>query len=526
MAEKVSNKTPKNVAAERGVLAGLVKFGNDIYSDIQDICSESVFTDTDNQIIYKCCKLALEKSDNKEIDMASIFAAGTALGLEANVNSKEQRDYIRSLYSLQIEKESVRKHATMLKKLEIARKGQDVSRDIYYKLSEVNGTESINSILSVLEEPLINFTTKLDDDDSEKTTLIWEGAEELLAHLAENPGGIMGIPSPWARYNEAIGGGRRRGGVYLIGARPKAGKSTMAINDAIHVATKLNIPVLYLDTEMTLENQQPRVLANIAQVQMRQIESGEFAQNDYLKIKIMERLNEVKGSPLYYRKVAGKEFTEILSIVRRWVTQEVGMEDGRRRDCIIIYDYFKLMTSESLEDMEEFQALGFQISALSDFCKQYDVTCQSYVQLNRDGITKETSDIISQSDRLLWLCSSFAILKSKTKDEILLDGPANGNTKLIPTVEQRFGPGLQEGDWINLHIERDKCIITEGKTNFELKATRDDNMSGFNFIEGDDEQSSGEAADDYDDEEFDRFDYGDDKYRKDGPLRTPKRDNR
>lgn len=505
MSEK--NNVPKNIAAERATLAGICKYGQAVWSDIIDIMDPKCFTDTDNQIIFSCIKKAIEGSDN--LDIPSILSAGNALGLTQNLESKEQKDFIRSLFNFPIEKDNVRKEAVKLKKLEIARRGQTLTRDIYYELAKINGTESVSDILGLLEKPLLTFGSDIDSDENDKTELLMDGMEEFIQYLEENEGCLTGIPSPFPKYNEYIGGGRRRGGVYLVGARPKVGKSTMALNDACHIASKLKLPVLYLDTEMTKDGQRPRLLSNLANLKIKDIEGGKFKDNNFMKTRLNETVQTHKNIPLYYRKISGKEFEEILSIMRRWITQDVGLdENGRTKDCLVIYDYFKLMSSSSLEDMQEFQALGFQISALSDFCGKYDIPCQAYVQLNRDGISKETSDIISQSDRLLWLCSSFAILKRKTNEEILTDGVENGNTKLIPTAEQRFGPGMEEGDYINMHVDREKCIMIEGKTKSELKI---DNSSGFNTVdeEGDDE---------HDDSGFDKIDYGDDQYRKDSGL--------
>lgn len=835
---------PKNIAAERAVLAGICKYGQNVWSDIVDITDAKCFTDTDNQIIFSCIKKAIEGSDN--LDIPSIMSAGNALGLTQNLDTKEQREFIRSLFNYPIEKDNVRKESVKLKKLEIARKGQTLTRDIYYELAKITGTESVSDILGILEKPLLTFGSDMDNDDNDKTELLMDGMEDFVKYLEENEGCLTGIPSPFAKYNEYIGGGRRRGGVYLVGARPKClsvkhnvltpdgwknildirvgdkichpdggfstvvntfrpevkncykmtfsdrdsvissddhlwlvsskygkkntikstielskdliyksngkfkqnkwyietpniefnkktlpihpyvlgcligdgslfdtckihsmdeeliervekiypgkvkldyykgfgkcktyrvnsllskikelglhkhncynkyipdiykftckedriellrglmdtdgtckynsknssrcqyttvseklaldvkdlvqslgglcnnhieettclgktfysykleirfnglnpfhltrkkervlprtfnvvrnisnieyignevcvcittdredglfitdnyvvthncGKSTMALNDGLHIASKLNLPVLYLDTEMTKDGQRPRLLSNLANLKIKDIEGGKFKDNSFMKTRLNETIQTHKNIPLYYRKISGKEFEEILSILRRWITQDVGIdENGRTKDCLIIYDYFKLMSSSSLEDMQEFQALGFQISALSDFCGKYDVPCQAYVQLNRDGISKETSDIISQSDRLLWLCSSFAILKRKTSEEILIDGVENGNTKLIPTAEQRFGPGMEEGDYINMHVDREKCIMIEGKTKSELKVS---NSSGFNVVEDDG------PTDEYDDSEFDKVNYGDDQYRKDSGL--------
>jgi len=48
--------------------------------------------------------------------------------------------------------------------------------------------------------------------------------------------------------------------------------------------------------------------------------------------------------------------------------------------CLIIYDYLKLMTSESITgNIAEFQALGFQITKLHNFMVENDCACLSFV---------------------------------------------------------------------------------------------------------------------------------------------------
>ena len=81
----------------------------------------------------------------------------------------------------------------------------------------------------------------------------------------------------------------------------------------------------------------------------------------------------------------------------------------------IWYEYLKLMSSSGItNNIQEYQALGFQITNLHNLAVKYDFPCLSFVQLNRDGITKESTDAVSGSDRLIWLCTSFSIFKLKS----------------------------------------------------------------------------------------------------------------
>jgi hypothetical protein len=150
--------------------------------------------------------------------------------------------------------------------------------------------------------------------------------------------------------------------------------------------------------------------------------------------------------------------------------QEVKTDNnGRTNDCLIIYDYLKLMSSSSItNNIQEYQALGFQITALHNLCVKLDIPCLSFVQLNRDGITKESTDAVSGSDRLIWLCTSFSIFKIKSPEELAEDGPNAGNRKLVPIVT-RHGGGLNDGDYINMTMQGSHARLIELKTRNEFK---------------------------------------------------------
>lgn len=495
---------PVNVAAERATLAGLCQFGHDVFVDINELVGIDCFTSHMNQVFFKCITEVLSKSET--VDVPSIISTCTVLGFGDILQEKQNGDYIRSLFNFNISRANCMSNAKIIKKLDVVRKAQAVAKEMYVDLSSINGTESIDEIVSKIEQPIFDYTMGLSSGEDDKTELLSDGIDEYIEFLSNDRPEIAGIPSPWPIYNAAIGGGRRRGGVYLIAARPKVGKSSFAINDAIHVSS-LGIPVLYLDTEMNKKAQLPRILASLSTQSMKSIENGDFAVHDFHFGQVKRAGEVLKSMPLHYRRIAGKPFEEILSIIRRWIVKDVGKENGVTRDCLIIYDYFKLMDTGSLEKMQEYQALGFQIQQLADMCNTYDIACASYVQMNRDGITKDTTDVLSQSDRLLWLCSSLALLKRKTTEEIMTAGPENGNMKLIVTPEQRYGPGLDEGDWINFTFDKEKCQLKELTTKNSARKSSNNDFDAVDVVGG--------AEDGFTDEDFDgpATGFRDDQYR-------------
>ena len=78
----------------------------------------------------------------------------------------------------------------------------------------------------------------------------------------------------------------------------------------------------------------------------------------------------------------------------------------------------------------------------------------------------------------VWLCSNFTIFKRKSDEEIAEDGMGNGNRKLVPIVS-RHGGGLDDGDYINMHMKGYCGKIQEGRTAFELRDNREESDEGF-----------------------------------------------
>jgi hypothetical protein len=106
--------------------------------------------------------------------------------------------------------------------------------------------------------------------------------------------------------------------------------------------------------------------------------------------------------------------------------------------------------------------------------------------LNRDGVTKESTDVVSGSDRLVWLCTSFSIFKVKSSEEQAED-LENGckkayNRKLVPLIA-RHGGCLEDGDYINIRMDGAIAKLTEGPTRNELNTRTIDD--GFETDESD-----------------------------------------
>jgi replicative DNA helicase len=473
-------------AAERAVLAGICSYGDSAYLDVADIVQETSFTVDSNVIIFKCLKHLCENNLSK-IDIASIYSAAQEVGVSHVLSKKEETQHLRAIIEFPVELENVRRFAAKIRKLEIARllrKQLELAQD---KILEVTGSEPVSSIIGLAEDSIFNFTSLLSDADGAPEK-IGSTIDEYVKQLEENKVDQIGIPTGFPIYDQAIGGGLRKGTVNVIAARPKTGKTLLSDNMGKNIAN-LGIPILNMDTEMTKEDHINRILAMMTEIEINNIETGKFAESPDKKNKLTSAVSDLKKMKIYHKSIAGKPFEDQLAIMRRWLVKEVGLnDDGTAKDCVIFYDYLKLMDSAGMsQDLKEYQVLGFMMTSLHNFAIRYKVPIVAFIQLNRDGITKESTDTASGSDRIIWLCSNFTIFKRKSDEEIAEDGPDNGNRKLVPLIS-RHGGGLDDNDYINCYMKGWCAKITEGRTRLEIVNNLNTKSEGFIVDDNNDDQ--------------------------------------
>lgn len=442
--------------AERAVLAGICRYGDNAYYDVADLLNDESFTIDSNKILFKCLSHIIdEENKTNKIDIPSIFSASNTLGLGHYFQQPNETEYLHAILNFPILLENVRKFAKITYRLLVGRTLHKQLKLTQDKLTQLTGEETVSNILSIAENTVFDFSA-LTQEDSESYIKLGDKVEEYLKEVCENPVAQIGLSSGYPRYDEAIGGGLRVG-LAVIGARKKVGKSTFSMNVAHHVASKLKIPVLYLDTEMLETDQLPRWLGNVSSVKTNSIACGTFSQ-DPTDVAAIDKIKDgIKNASLFYRKISGIPFEEQLTIMRRWHKKEVG--NGNRG--LIIYDYFQLTDGKDLSStVNEYQVLGFMMKKLNNFSVINEIPMLAMVQLNREyGI--------SGSDRITWICTSFSKLLMKSDEEIADDGVDAGNRKLVIDAT-RHGEGLDNQDYINFQLYGAITRLEEKESKFEL----------------------------------------------------------
>lgn len=432
--------------AEKSALGIILKHGKDAMIEAGDILSSRDFYDANHKKIFTVLKQMDSDDSISTFDIESFQLKAKQLGYADFVNDKKNIEYVSSLGHGNQSIANLAAFAAQVRKLSIVRDLRGRHLDAAKYLESVTGSESITDIIKETEAKTLDYLVGIETNND--ISHISDGMDELIERiLAKDKVEQIGLNTGFTLWDEAIGGGPRKGTISVIASRAKCGKSYMAMNMAHNIAAG-GVPVLYLDTELTADYQQSRLNCIISACPIYHFEYGIFKHNEQQKKAVIEASEYLKSLPIHYQSIAGMNHAEAMISIRRWITKHVGFDEhGKAKDCAIVYDYFKLTSGSGLsKESPEYILLGLMLTDLHNFAVRYSVPIIGFVQLNRDGIDRDDAGVVAGSDRILWLCSSMSLLKNKDENDIAQGSTfKHGNKKLL-VAETRHGSGLESAD--------------------------------------------------------------------------------
>ena len=305
-----------DIPSERGLIAACLQHGNEVFIDTSDIVTDDTLTQECNLCAWKVIEhINKTHPDINKIDKALFISAANAVGLDKFFAQREEMKYINSLYNFEIEKNTARKLASKLAKLEIARIFRQNSLKTEDNLRKITGDEKISDIMAIVENPIFDLSQRIKGFDKLHKTpqpIFKNGLRKYIEEKRLNPVQQVGFPSGFPIWDRLIGGGLRSPSVNVIVARQKCGKSSIGSNTAYHVAN-FGIPILMLDTEMGEDEHFPRMTAMLSGVRISEIETGQFARDSAKDRLVGQAVDTLEKIPYDYINIAGQPFEETLT---------------------------------------------------------------------------------------------------------------------------------------------------------------------------------------------------------------------
>jgi replicative DNA helicase len=196
---------------------------------------------------------------------------------------------------------------------------------------------------------------------------------EQASQLMNREISMVGVPTGYREMNRLTGGWKRTD-LIILAARPSVGKTAMLLNLAINAVTDTQnpTPVGIFSLEMNHQQLTERMLANVADLPLSNIQNGNLSQGEF------EHLSKVAGTastlPIYVDDTASLTTIELKAKARRMKrVHNVGL---------IIIDYLQLMkgTEKTQSREQEISKISRELKLLA---KTLEIPIIALSQLNR-----------------------------------------------------------------------------------------------------------------------------------------------
>lgn len=433
---------------ERAILSIIVKDKDKIIECYSDGVYAEHFSVKANQIIYSVCVFLAQREEVERLDHITIY---NTMGDESKkiIDEIGGLDYLEALFVSSINS-NLSFHIKELKM--IARK-----RQIYEIMEQVKNDiiegKSDEEVLVKLEEDLYNVS--INDGDDIEVNKVGSGLRGRLQEIINNPKEILGLPLNWKTWDKTTQG-LCPNDLTVVCAESKTGKSTLLLNMSKILSIDYGVAGLYIDTEMTTEEQEFRMLSIISGVPFEEIRNGQYTKDTEYgtaqdKIEAVENaLNKMENSNFYHVYCPNFSIDKVSALVRRYKI--------KHNIAYFVFDYIKLPDSEvkSLQNAQEWQRLGYFTSCLKNLCGVCKIPCISAAQANRTSIgnTNQDANSLGGSYRILQLATRLCFLRNKLDNELMMEGYRCGN-QVLKIAYQRNG----SSNGIEINMQFDKPIL-------------------------------------------------------------------
>lgn len=303
-----------------------------------------------------------EVAAHRPADVVSLFVALQARGQSDAVGGLA---YINALEQSVISARGIKRHAEIVRERSrqraLLRTADEAAEIAAAKGTVAEKVERIAGLFATLQRDDI---AKLPRSISEIAIARTQHYEDLQAGRVE-AGWATRIPS----LDSMLAGGLRPGGLYILAARPKVGKSSFAQTIALAMA-KAGRPTLFLSQEMSAEEVADRAVVNAGRLDYSALLSGKMTDEDWTRAS--DALEHLRDAALYVDDQGGLTIHDIRAKAR--------MVPGLK---VLVLDYLQLSAS-SLTDSNRNAQIEEISRGLKGMAKERGIAVIALSQLNRE----------------------------------------------------------------------------------------------------------------------------------------------
>lgn len=373
MDDLLSRQIPHSNEAEQAVLGSIIIDSRCVSEVIGLLRSDDFYSEINKSIFETIFSMF---SYGKPIDGVTVIESMR----EDGHYTEAIPEYIRDLMLITPTSANVMEYASIVRDKALLRAIIDAGSNIT-ELA-ISGEGGAMSILTAAEKKIYNLRTGSSRAELEDISKIMPEVYKQISETAKAGVGIPGLTTGFADLDRIIMG-LNRSDLIQLAARPGMGKTSFALNIALHVARKSGKTVAVFSLEMPREQLAMRLLSSQSYIDSKRLQTG--------KIKSDEEWRSLWDAS----KLIGKAKLKINDDASLTVT-EMNAQCRRIDDLgLVVIDYMQLLSSASPERGFRSENLVTKITEISRtmkvMAKELDVPVICLSQLNRES-DKRTGD--------------------------------------------------------------------------------------------------------------------------------------
>ena len=274
MDELFTKQMPHSAEAEQAVLGSMLIDSRCVAEVVGAIKPDDFYLDI-NKRIYETVYSMFNYS--MTIDPVTVLEQMKING----VYSDSLPSYLMQLMEVTPTAANVMEYVAIVRDKSLLRSVADVGSEINSMAME--GTGSANDILEASEQKIYSIRQGRSSRGLEPVSKVLVDVYAQLSEAAKNGSRIPGLPTGLPDLDRAIMG-LNKSDLILVAARPGMGKTSIALNIALHVAKTSEKTVAIFSLEMSREQLCLRLLSGESFVDSKKLQTGALSEEDWRKI--------------------------------------------------------------------------------------------------------------------------------------------------------------------------------------------------------------------------------------------------
>lgn len=390
---------PHSIEAESSVLGGLLLDGGGASWDrVADILTHEDFYRYEHILIFEA--IGMLANANRSADVVTVYAKLQGMKGGTDVDLL----YLNSLAQFVPSAANIRRYAELVREKSLLRRLVAASDQI--ATSAFNpGLKTVAEVVDDAENLIFQIGDQRKDDDWHDTE---DSVVRFLDRIQNHAEQEDFVPTGITELDDKLDGGMREGEVYVIAARPRMGKTALAITILEHVALNEGHPVALMSMEMGEAQVTRRRMSSVGHIPLHKLKRPERL-NDSDWASITETVEKMRQVRFYVSDKGALSLNQIRARARG-----LKRKQGLR---VLAIDYIGLMDTDPKESRAA--AIGRISRGIKALAKELNITILLLSQLNR-GIEgrvnkrpmlsdiRESGDIEQDADVILFVHRDYA----------------------------------------------------------------------------------------------------------------------